>query len=58
MPSGFYILLRYFLRIDDVMIRMNDTRYHFEKENNYILREYTHKESKVDNLKHVSTDDV
>lgn len=53
MPSGFFILLRYFLRIDNVMIRINDTRFHYEIENNYILKEYSSKEAKVDTLKHV-----
>ena len=29
MASGFYILLRFFLRVDEVIVRMNDTRiYH------------------------------
>lgn len=29
MASGFFILLRYFLRVDGVMVRINDTRiYH------------------------------
>lgn len=50
MPSGFFILLRYFLRVDSVMIRINDTRYHYEIENDYILKEYTSRESKVDAL--------
>lgn len=54
MPSGFFILLRYFLRIDNVMIRINDTRFHYEIENDYILKEYTSKEAKVETLKHVS----
>lgn len=53
MPSGFYILQRFFLRVDQVLIRINDTRFHYEKGNNYILREYTHREAKVEQLKHV-----
>ena len=29
MVSGFYILMRFFLRVDEVLVRMNDTRiYH------------------------------
>lgn len=54
MPSGFYILLTYFLRVDNVLIRMNGTRFHFEKDNNYILKEFTSKEAKFENIKHVS----
>lgn len=54
MPSGFFILLRFFLRVDDVLIRINDTRFHHEIENNYILKEYTSKEATVQKLQHVS----
>lgn len=53
MPSGFYILLRYFLRVDNVLIRINDTRFHYEKGNDYILKEFSHREAKVEQLKHV-----
>ncbi|KAG5673671.1 hypothetical protein PVAND_003697 [Polypedilum vanderplanki] len=53
MPSGFYILLRFFLRVDNVLIRMNETRYHWETDNDYILKEYTSKEANYDQLKHV-----
>ncbi|EAT35384.1 AAEL012448-PA [Aedes aegypti] len=53
MPSGFYILLRFFLRVDHVLIRINDTRFHYEKGNDYMLREYTHREAKIEQLKRV-----
>lgn len=53
MPSGFYILLRYFLRVDNVMIRMNDTRYYWETSKDYIIKEYTSREATYDKLKHV-----
>ncbi|XP_005993451.1 TIP41-like protein [Latimeria chalumnae] len=53
MPSSFFLLLRFFLRVDGVMIRMNDTRLYHEAEKNYMLREYTSRESKVADLKHV-----
>lgn len=51
MPSSFFILLRYFLRVDGVMVRINDTRYFHDFTTNYILREYTNKECGVDQLK-------
>ncbi len=51
MPSGFFVLLRYYLRVDDVLIRINDTRLYYEKEKDYILREYTSRESKAKDLK-------
>ncbi|XP_049286168.1 TIP41-like protein [Anopheles funestus] len=53
MPSGFYILLRYFLRVDNVLLRSNDTRFHYEKGNDYVLKEFTHREAKVEQLKHI-----
>lgn len=54
MPSGYFILLRFFLRVDNVMIKMNDTRFHYEIENNYILKEFTSREAKIEQLKTVS----
>lgn len=51
MPSGFFILLRFFMRVDDVLIRCFDTRYHFETENSFILREYCERQSSIDNSK-------
>nr|CAG4640941.1 EOG090X07SL [Eulimnadia texana] len=51
MPSGFFILHRLYLRVDDVIIRINDTRLHFEVGKNYILREYSSRESKAKDLK-------
>ncbi|XP_021924422.1 TIP41-like protein [Zootermopsis nevadensis] len=50
MPSSFFILLRYFLRIDSVMLRMNDTRYYHEFGSDFILREYTSREAKAQDL--------
>lgn len=51
MPTGFFLLLRYFLRIDGVLIRCFDTRYHFEIEKNFILREFSRRESPISKLK-------
>lgn len=54
MPSGFFILLRYFLRVDNVLVKLNDTRYYFETGVDYILKENTDREGKVkEDLKHV-----
>ncbi|XP_040516124.1 TIP41-like protein isoform X1 [Gallus gallus] len=53
MPSSFFVLLRFFLRVDGVLIRMNDTRLHHESDKAYMLREYTSRESKISSLKHV-----
>jgi len=51
MPSGFFVLHRFYLRVDDVLIRINDTRLYFEKGKEYILREYTSRQSKTKDLK-------
>ncbi|GAB0092663.1 TIP41-like protein [Sergentomyia squamirostris] len=53
MPSGFFILLRYFLRVDNVMVKIIDTRFHLEAGNKFILKEFTHREAKVEELSHV-----
>lgn len=51
MPSSFYILLRYFLRIDGVMFRINDTRIYHEFGQDYLLREFTSREAKVEDIR-------
>ncbi|KAG3288849.1 TIPRL-like [Ictidomys tridecemlineatus] len=53
MPSSFFLLLRFFLRIDGVFIRMNYTRLYHEADKTYMLGEYTSGESKIANLMHV-----
>jgi type 2A phosphatase activator TIP41 len=50
MPSGFFILLRYFLRVDNVLVKINDTRFYHEFETDFFLREYTSKEAKASDL--------
>ncbi|XP_011315529.1 TIP41-like protein isoform X2 [Fopius arisanus] len=50
MPGSFFILLRYFLRIDNVMLKINDTRLYHEFGKNYILREYTSREAQVKDI--------
>lgn len=51
MPSSFYILQRFFLRVDDVLIRIYDTRLYHEAHNSYFIREYTEKENLVKELR-------
>lgn len=50
MPSFVYILARFYLRIDDVLVRMNDTRIYHDYRKNYLIREYTNREAKIKNL--------
>ncbi|KAK7503274.1 hypothetical protein BaRGS_00005539 [Batillaria attramentaria] len=59
MPASFFILLRFFMRVDQVMVRISDTRIYHEISWNYILREYTCRDEVAENLKvppHVLTD--
>uniref|UniRef100_A0A5S6R3G5 TIP41-like protein n=1 Tax=Trichuris muris TaxID=70415 RepID=A0A5S6R3G5_TRIMR len=44
MPSGFFLLLRLYLRIDKVVVRMPECRLHWRFASNYGLRECTLKE--------------
>lgn len=46
MRSNLFVLLRFFLRVDQVLIRMNDTRLYWEQGTEYILREYAEREHK------------
>lgn len=50
MPNSFYILQRFFLRVDNVVIRAYDTRIYHEADKNYLIREYSEKESLVKDL--------
>ncbi|KAG2199571.1 hypothetical protein INT47_012171 [Mucor saturninus] len=45
MPTCFLVLQRFFLRVDDVLFRLNDTRLYHEFGNDYFVREYTSKEA-------------
>lgn len=53
MPTSFFLLLRFFLRVDGVMIRINDTRLYHEAGKSYMLREFSTRESKIEELKNV-----
>ena len=51
MPSGFFILCRFYLRIDRTLIRVIDSRIHHVKGSGKILREYTEREDRIQDLK-------
>lgn len=53
MPSCFLILQRFFLRVDDVLFRINDTRVYHEFGTPYVVREYTSKEQNYNSIKKV-----
>ncbi|EEY70109.1 uncharacterized protein PITG_06677 [Phytophthora infestans T30-4] len=50
MPSGFYVLSRYWMRLDHVVVRLHETRIHHLFGTNHFLREYTRKEEQFDAL--------
>lgn len=55
MPSTFLVLQRYFLRVDNVLIRVIDTRIYHEFGTDFIIREFKYKEIKHDEVIKVFT---
>lgn len=51
MPASFFLLMRLFMRVDGVIIRVNDTRMYHEADKDYILREYTSRDDSVKDIK-------
>lgn len=51
MPSYWYVLLRHFLRIDDVLVKAYETRMFHLLNTDYVLREFSIKEAKASDLK-------
>ncbi|KAL4209658.1 TIP41-domain-containing protein [Rhizopus microsporus] len=50
MPSCFLVLQRFFMRVDNVLFRINDTRLYHEFGNPYLIREYTSKEAHFNDI--------
>ena len=50
MPSGFFVLQRFFLRVDSTLIRVYDTRLYHDVTKSYLLREYSERESRTQDL--------
>ena len=50
MPSGFFILQRFFLRVDNTLIRVIDTRTYHDMTKSYLLREYSERENQIKDL--------
>lgn len=51
MKDCFYALVRYYLRVDGVVVRILDTRIFHDFETNHIIREFWHKEATYDELR-------
>lgn len=50
MPERLLLLSRFFLRLDGVIVRIRDTRVYVEHATNRVIRQYTAKESKYEDL--------
>ncbi|CAI5710278.1 unnamed protein product [Peronospora effusa] len=50
MSSGFFVLSRYWMRLDHVVVRLHETRTHHLFGTDHFIREYTRKEAKFDTL--------
>jgi len=53
MPASFFLLMRFFLRVDDVLIRIIDTRLYHEANSPFFIREFIFKEERIENLQHL-----
>ncbi|KAI8968855.1 TIP41-like family-domain-containing protein, partial [Mycotypha africana] len=53
MQSCFLILQRFFLRVDDVLFRINDTRIFHEFGKDHVVREYLSKEAHFNDIRQV-----
>ncbi|KAI9104543.1 TIP41-like family-domain-containing protein [Phlyctochytrium arcticum] len=51
MPSCFFVLCRFFLRVDDVLFRINDTRIYHEFGTDQVIREFTSQEEEYSRVK-------
>ena len=51
MASGYLVLLRFYLRVDGVLVRVHDTRIYCDYSKNYLLREFSTRESPYNQIK-------
>eukprot|EP01089_Gocevia_fonbrunei_P011308 TRINITY_DN24518_c0_g1_i1.p1 TRINITY_DN24518_c0_g1~~TRINITY_DN24518_c0_g1_i1.p1 ORF type:complete len:273 (+),score=62.67 TRINITY_DN24518_c0_g1_i1:18-836(+) len=51
MPSGFYCLMQFWLRVDDVLFKNHDTRFYHAFGTDYVLREKQLREDNYETLK-------
>ena len=54
MPARLLLLCRFFMRLDNVLVRMRDTRVYIEFATGEVIREYVAKEEKYEVVRHVS----
>ena len=53
MPGRLLLLSRYFMRLDNVLIRIRDTRVYIDIETGEIIREYQSKECEYEKVRQV-----
>ena len=53
MPARLLLLCRFFMRLDNVLVRMRDTRVHVEFATGEVIREYVSKEENYEVLRQV-----
>ena len=53
METCLLILQRFFLRVDEVLFRINDTRFYHEFGQAHMIKEFSSKESSYDEIKKV-----
>lgn len=53
MPERLLLLCRFFMRLDNVLIRLRDTRVYVDFENQEIIREYVEKEEQYEKVRQV-----
>lgn len=54
MPERMLLLCRLFMRLDNVLVRIRDTRIYLDFKTGKVIRDYTEKEEKFDKVKEVS----
>ena len=50
MPSGFFCLLRFYLRVDSTLVRVNDVRIYHPAGSGHLVREITEREASAKEL--------
>lgn len=58
MSDSFFVLLRFFLRVDNVFVRFFDTRLYHQFGKPYIVREFTNSEAAIPDLKLQNEEDA
>lgn len=54
MPERLLLLMRFFMRLDNVLLRLRDTRVYIDFETGKVIREYIEKEEKYEAIAQVS----